>query len=258
VAAAPKRVVLLANDCTSSRLVAQALAAEGVLDRVVLVMNETTSAKLRRRARRHGAAGVASQVACAALARVLHRVRGGARRERELLAEIGFEARWPDVPLVSVGDVNSPATVAAVRDAQPDVVVVNGTDIIRDHVLQAVDAPFVNLHCGLTPAYRGVHGGFWALASGRAQDVGVTLHEVDAGVDTGRVLAQARADVPPRTEGFLTLPLVQYREGLPLLRAYVREDSAPGPLGGVGDSRQWYHPSLREYLRALRRGAIRS
>jgi methionyl-tRNA formyltransferase len=257
VAAAPKRVVLLANDCTSSRLVAQALAADGVLDRLVLVTNETTTAKLRRRARRHGAAGVASQVACAALARVLHRARGGERRERELLAEIGLDTRWPDVPLVSVGDVNSPAAVAALRDAQPDVVVVNGTDIIRDHVLQAVDAPFVNLHCGLTPAYRGVHGGFWALASGRPHDVGVTLHEVDAGVDTGRVLAQARAEADVRDTS-LTLPLLQYREGLPLLRAYVREGTAPGPLDGAGESRQWYHPSLREYLRALRAGAIRS
>jgi hypothetical protein len=257
VAAAAKRVVLLANDCTSSRLVAQALAADGLLDRIVLVTNETTGAKLRRRARRHGPAGVASQIACAALARALHRLRGGARRERELLSEIGLAARWPDVPLVAVGDVNSAESVAALQDAQPDVVVVNGTDIIREHVLHAVEAPFVNIHCGLTPAYRGVHGGFWALASGRPQDVGVTLHEVDAGVDTGRVLAQARA-VANERDTFLTLPLLQYRAGLPLLRAYLNEGAAPAPLDDVGASRQWYHPSLGEYLRALRRGAIRA
>jgi methionyl-tRNA formyltransferase len=258
VTAAPKRVVLLCNDCTSSRLVAQALHADGALDRIVLVTNEMLGTKLRRRARRHGRRVVASQVACAALARVLHRARGGARRERELLSEIGLATRWPDVPLVAVGDVNSPACVHALREAQPELVVVNGTDLIHDHVLQAVDAPFVNLHCGLTPAYRGVHGGFWALASGRPQDVGVTLHEIDTGVDTGRVLAQARADAQPGTEGFLTLPLLQYREGLPLLRAYVRAGAAPGPVDGGGESRQWYHPGLRDYLRALRRGTIRA
>src|SRR5438093_9923670 len=45
-------------------------------------------------------------------------------------------------------------------------VVVNGTRIISEAVLTASDAVFINMHAGITPKYRGVHGGYWALYNG--------------------------------------------------------------------------------------------
>ena len=39
----------------------------------------------------------------------------------------------------------------------PRVVIVNGTRIIQERVLQSVDAIFLNTHAGITPMYRGVH-----------------------------------------------------------------------------------------------------
>jgi folate-dependent phosphoribosylglycinamide formyltransferase PurN len=146
--------------------------------------------------------------------------------------------------------------VSALRDLAPQVVVVAGTRIISQSVLEAITATFINLHAGMTPRYRGVHGGYWALACGDREHCGVTVHVVDPGVDTGDVIAQARIE-PTERDTFATYPLLQLVAGLPLLTGAVRA-ALEGTLQqrpASGPSRQWYHPTLWGYLVTwLRRG----
>jgi phosphoribosylglycinamide formyltransferase-1 len=54
----------------------------------------------------------------------------------------------------------------------------------------------LNTHPALLPAFPGAHAVRDALAAGAAE-TGCTVHVVDAGVDTGPVLAQARVAVAP-------------------------------------------------------------
>lgn len=54
--------------------------------------------------------------------------------------------------------------------------------------------PTVNTHPALLPAFPGAHGVRDALAHG-AKVSGVTVHFVDAGVDTGPIIAQAAVSV---------------------------------------------------------------
>lgn len=58
-------------------------------------------------------------------------------------------------------------------------------------------AQIVNIHPSLLPAYRGLHAVEQAVAAGE-REIGVTLHHVDAGMDTGRIIAQ---DVIERAPG---------------------------------------------------------
>ena len=81
---------------------------------------------------------------------------------------------------------------------RPDLVVVHGTRIISARVLASAGCPVVNMHAGITPRYRGVHGGYWALAEQHPDWVGTTVHLVDAGIDTGGILAQNTFEVSDR------------------------------------------------------------
>ncbi|NBC96100.1 MAG: phosphoribosylglycinamide formyltransferase [Deinococcus-Thermus bacterium] len=54
----------------------------------------------------------------------------------------------------------------------------------------------VNVHPSLLPAFRGLHAQRQALRAG-VRESGCTIHLVDAGVDTGRVLLQRRVPVHP-------------------------------------------------------------
>jgi methionyl-tRNA formyltransferase len=109
---------------------------------------------------------------------------------------------------------------------------------------------------GITPAYRGVHGGYWALANDDRAHCGVTVHLVDAGVDTGSILYQTLI-APEADDNFATYPILQLVQGVSLMKAALRDAVAGhlAPRVGEGPSRQWYHPSLPEYWKArLRRG----
>lgn len=54
----------------------------------------------------------------------------------------------------------------------------------------------VNVHPSLLPSFRGLHAQRQALEAG-ALESGCTIHLVDQGVDTGRVLLQRRVEVRP-------------------------------------------------------------
>jgi phosphoribosylglycinamide formyltransferase 1 len=56
--------------------------------------------------------------------------------------------------------------------------------------------PCLNVHPSLLPAFPGLDAVGQALAAG-AEETGVTVHFVDAGIDTGPVIAQERVAIEP-------------------------------------------------------------
>ena len=57
----------------------------------------------------------------------------------------------------------------------------------------------INVHPALLPAFPGIHAIEQALAYG-VKVFGVTVHFVDEGVDTGRIIAQRAVELPAATE----------------------------------------------------------
>ena len=84
-----------------------------------------------------------------------------------------------------------------VRRLKPDLFLVWSYSMILPQAL--IDLPrlgAVNVHGGLLPEYRGGHVMNWALINGETE-TGVTLHFVDAGIDTGPIIAQRRFPITP-------------------------------------------------------------
>ena len=96
--------------------------------------------------------------------------------------------------MVAAGACNDPAEVALMTAARPDVVLVFGTGILREPLLSAFDGRIINIHLGLSPYYRGAGTNFWPLVNREPEYVGATIHYLDAGIDTGPILAHAQAD----------------------------------------------------------------
>src|SRR5680860_269084 len=70
----------------------------------------------------------------------------------------------PSEKIKNVTSVNADDCIAFLKKEKPDLIIVNGTRIIFKKVLNCIDTTFVNTHVGITPKYRGVHGGYWALS----------------------------------------------------------------------------------------------
>lgn len=251
-------VVLLAGPGDTTDIVANALAA--IVDDLTVVVEESPSRKTmtQRRAARLGWPTVLGQLAFILGLQPYLRQQGRARIE-SIIAEQGLSATpYPGVR--HVPSVNDPEVTDLLVSRAPRVVVVNGTRIIARRVLDAIDAPFINTHAGITPAYRGVHGGYWALAEGRPELVGTTVHLVDPGIDTGSVLAQATF-TPTAEDTIATYPYLHLAAGLPLLTTQVsrvlagEELQTVDPVDLPEKGPLYYHPTVTSYLEArLRRG----
>jgi formyltetrahydrofolate-dependent phosphoribosylglycinamide formyltransferase len=87
------------------------------------------------------------------------------------------------------------ALAAEIAAHRPDLVVSAGfMRIVGPAVLGAFGGRLINTHPALLPAFPGAHAVRDALAAG-APVTGATVHVVDAGVDTGPVLAQRQVPV---------------------------------------------------------------
>ncbi|MGN6605473.1 MAG: phosphoribosylglycinamide formyltransferase [Jatrophihabitans sp.] len=99
------------------------------------------------------------------------------------------------VPLTGDRGAWNRAIEQAIAERAPDLVVLAGFMRILDAELVG-RFRIVNTHPALLPAFPGAHAIRDALAAG-ATTTGVTVHWVDAGVDTGPVIVQQAVPVEP-------------------------------------------------------------
>jgi phosphoribosylglycinamide formyltransferase 1 len=117
-------------------------------------------------------------------------IEGLARAERAGVPT--FVHRVKDHPDRAAWDV---ALAASVRAHRPDLVVLAGfMKLVGEAFLADLAGRCVNTHPALSPAFPGMHGPGDALAHG-VKVTGATLFVVDAGVDTGPIVAQTSVPV---------------------------------------------------------------
>ncbi len=101
--------------------------------------------------------------------------------------------------------------------------------ILRSATIARPARGVINLHSGILPQYRGILSTLYAVTNGEP-DIGCTLHWiVDAGIDTGPIIAIARRPVE-RGRSLLWHTLSLYPLGVPLITEAVRRLTVGEPL----------------------------
>lgn len=248
-------IVLLGADGESTRIVYNRLVRTFGAFPAIIEKSVSQRTLLKNRVRKLGLISVASQVAFLVAVRpvLAHLAR---KRLDEIKRENDFDTSpIPEAFLSNVASVNAAETIALLKNIGPKVVVVSGTRIISRKTLESTSATFINCHAGITPAYRGAHGGYWALYQRDPDRCGVTVHKVDPGIDTGDIIGQSLINPTP-DDSFVTYPYLQLAAALPILQSSVAH-ALEGTLSawrGGGDSAVWYHPGIGQYLAAALRG----
>lgn len=107
-------------------------------------------------------------------------------------------ARKYGVPVHEVSDVNSEEFRAMLRELGVQFIVsISGTQFYRKALREQTSHGIVNCHGALLPKYRGLMPSFWTLANGEREG-GVTVHFVDAKLDSGPIVVQKRYRIHPR------------------------------------------------------------
>src|SRR5512142_279203 len=141
------------------------------------------------------------------------------------------------LPLIQPPKLRAPEAMEQLRAWQPDLIVVAAFgQILRKDVLWLPRFGCINVHASLLPRWRGAAPIQAAILAGDEQ-TGVTIMQMDEGVDTGPTLAQQALPIgPDDTTGSLAGQLSALGEGLLLetLPGYLSGEIKPRPQKSEG------------------------
>jgi methionyl-tRNA formyltransferase len=141
------------------------------------------------------------------------------------------------VPVHQPERLKDPATHAPLREARADVLVVAAYGLILPQAVLDIPARgAVNIHASLLPRWRGAAPIQRAILAGDARS-GITIMQMDAGLDTGPMLLHEAVDIAPaETAGTLhdKLAALGAKLILPALEGLDRGTLAPVPQPAEG------------------------
>jgi methionyl-tRNA formyltransferase len=136
---------------------------------------------------------------------------------------VSREAERTGIEVMTPGTLKTSQLENSLRQLQPDIaVVVAYGKILPPDILTIPRLGCVNIHASILPELRGAAPIQWAIARGCTQ-TGVTLMQMDEGMDTGPILLQKATPISTEeTAGELGVRLARIgadllRKGLPLL-----------------------------------------
>jgi folate-dependent phosphoribosylglycinamide formyltransferase PurN len=244
------RVLLLAVDCDFTNMIYHALK-KAYPDLEVFLEEPVSRSKLiKGRLRKLGLFKVLGQLVFQILIYPFLK-RSAEKRIHTIVHNAGMSsAPIPQEVLHKIGSANARNSIKLIQDMAPDLIIINGTRILSKEFVQTFQGKIINIHAGITPAYRGVHGGYWALVNSDVENCGTTVHLVDAGIDTGNILAQATIQTD-REDNFATYPYLQFVKGINLLQEVIKkyfEGTLQILEPNSAKSAIWYHPTFIEYF----------
>jgi methionyl-tRNA formyltransferase len=137
----------------------------------------------------------------------IHRVlsRRDMREKERLLHSLPRPALQPLLAeAILVPAANGPEAVRALEHLSPEVIIQAGAGILRRRIFALARIGTLNLHHGIAPLIKGMDSIYWALWEKKPQWVGLTIHWIDEGIDTGGILAYAPV-TPEESDTFPSL-----------------------------------------------------
>ena len=249
-----KKIIMLVGDWYYPKMVYESLITEFNIENVIVDRGESTSKLIKRRIKKLGAIHVIGQLLFRIIA-VSYINKTSKKRFQEILDQNGIsETSFDPEKTIEVTSINSVEGRKLLKSLNPDIVVIVTTRILSKKTLECVNAKFINIHSGITPLYRGLHGAYWALINKDKENCGVTVHLVDEGIDTGSILYQDTItdSITPK-DNFMTYTYLQLAKALPLLKESIRNIES-GNLNAKVNTKEeinnklYYHPTLWFYL----------
>lgn len=245
-----KKIIMICSQSNSSKYLYNNIVKSHSISKVIIVQKEKRFVFLKKRIRKLGFGKVIGQMLFLIYTRLFLR-----KKAIKRICEINkdFNLGNHEIPLSKVKyieSVNSLEMEKLLEQQNPDLIIINGTPIIKENIINSTKAKFLNIHAGITPKYRGVHGGYWSLFNGEENLFGVTTHFVDKGIDTGSILEQRIIKVH-KDDNFLTYPHLQLATSLinynNIISSVLKDDyTIKKPL--VSDSDLWTHPTITQYI----------
>lgn len=90
------------------------------------------------------------------------------------------------------GEINNLLNIKRIKRINPDYILLYGSSIVKDDILNLFPKRVLNLHLGLSPYFKGSGTNFWPIVEKKFSCIGVTFHLATSKVDGGPIICQYR------------------------------------------------------------------
>jgi len=159
-------------------------------------------------------------------------------------------AKNHNIPFVTVPKLNGNKTVEILNSLSPDVLLLGGVGIISPNLIKSVSKGVLNSHPGKLPEYRGSYVVRWALLN--KDPIVITVHLVDASIDTGDILSEDLMIDIPKTRSLHNIESYIENQRAKLIiktaQSFLKKDLIQKPLTVNGDSHLYSVLPLKKTL----------
>ncbi len=133
---------------------------------------------------------------------------------------------------ITVENINSKETIDFIQTIKPDLIMVSGTRIIKDAILN-IGAPkgIINLHTGLSPYVKGAPNCTnWCISNNTLHLIGNTIMWIDKGIDSGNIITTETTDfIGTESLNEVHRKVMEHAHSLYLRALYHIENDKPCP-----------------------------
>jgi methionyl-tRNA formyltransferase len=115
--------------------------------------------------------------------------------QRGVKSRLDKICRHHNIKLTHVSSFNSKDLIIKMRSLSLDIGIFGGGGLLRGPFLDSFRYGVINCHMGILPEYRGMDVVEWPLLLEDFENVGVTCHFMDEGIDTGPILKVTKVEV---------------------------------------------------------------
>lgn len=137
------------------------------------------------------------------------------------------------VAQTTVENINQAEVLKIVGDIRPDFILVSGTRLIKNELIEAVSpyCKIINLHTGLSPYIKGgPNCTNWCLATNQPEYIGNTMMWLNKGIDSGNIITTALVPLEGiKSFSSLHIKVMEHAHGLycDVIRKALKNEQLP-------------------------------
>lgn len=110
------------------------------------------------------------------------------RKKQNITVSHVKEFKQYGTKIIHCQSLNDKVVEDLLRAREDKIVLFTGGGIIRKNILEVAGDGIINFHMGVLPRYRGMDLPEWCVLENNTDELGITLHFMDTGIDTGEIL----------------------------------------------------------------------